>query len=60
MTPDRSSTYAKIYRQRAADCLRLVDACGEPYAREALRELASEYAHQADQYAAEAAGRQSP
>jgi|KBSMisStaDraftv2_1062788.scaffolds.fasta_scaffold2502672_1 histone H3/H4 len=53
MTQDRLWTYARIYRQRAADCLRLVDSCSEPYAREALRELASEYKQQADEYAAE-------
>jgi hypothetical protein len=53
MSPERSTTYAKIYRQRAEDCLRLVDSCWEPYAREALQELASEYARQADEYAAD-------
>ena len=54
MSPERSATFAKIYRQRAVDCLRLVDSCCEPYARDALEELASEYRQQADQYAAEA------
>ena len=34
---------ARLFHQRARDCLKLVDECPDVYAREALKELADEF-----------------
>ena len=43
---------SEIYRQRAEDCLKLAEECPEPYVREALRELATDFMREADELAA--------
>jgi hypothetical protein len=45
---------SEIYRRRAEDCLKLANECPEPYVREALQELATDFMREAEELAGEA------
>ena len=45
---------SEVYRRRAEDCLKLARECPEPYVREALQELATDFIREAEELAGEA------